>query len=106
MSQRFRERVEEVFGWLKTVGLLRHTRHRGRERVGGMFTFAGAVYNLVRLGTLRAVPRSAVAVGGRAVDGTMTNRVAEAVRILRLETETEVAESARLAWHGAWAGRI
>ncbi len=54
VSQRFRKRVEEVFGWLKTVGLLRQTRHRGRDRVGWMFTFAVAVYNLVRLRTLRA----------------------------------------------------
>src|SRR5207247_10358578 len=55
VSQRFRKRVEEVFGWLKTVGLCRQTRHRGRDRVGWMFTFAVAVYNLVRLRTLRAV---------------------------------------------------
>jgi len=55
VSQRFRKRVEEVFGWLKAVGLLRQTRHRGRDRVGWMFTFAVAVYNLVRLRTLRAV---------------------------------------------------
>ncbi len=54
VSQRGRKRVEEVFGWLKTVGLLRQTRHRGRDRVGWMFTFAVAVYNLVRLRTLRA----------------------------------------------------
>jgi hypothetical protein len=55
VSQRFRKRVEEVFGWLKTVGLLRQTRHRGRDRVGWMFTFTVAVYNLVRLRTLRTV---------------------------------------------------
>ena len=55
VSQRFRKRVEEVFGWLKTVGLLRQTRHRGRDRVGWMFTFTVAVYNLVRLRNLRAV---------------------------------------------------
>lgn len=54
VSQRIRKRVEEVFGWLKTVGLLRQTRHRGRERVGWMFTFAVAAYNLVRLRTLQA----------------------------------------------------
>ena len=53
VSQRFRKRVEEVFGWLKTVGLCRQTRYRGRERVGWMFTFAVAAYNLVRLRTLR-----------------------------------------------------
>jgi transposase len=55
VSQCFRKRVEEVFGWLKTVGLLRQTRHRGRDRVGWMFTFTVAVYNLVRLRNLRAV---------------------------------------------------
>ena len=55
VSQRVRKRVEEVFGWLKTVGLLRQTRHRGCDRVGWMFTFTVAVYNLVRLRTLRAV---------------------------------------------------
>lgn len=53
VSQRFRKRVEEVFGWMKTVGLLRKTRHRGRERVGWQFLLAAAVYNLVRLRTLR-----------------------------------------------------
>jgi len=52
ISQRKRKRVEEVFGWLKTIGLLRQTRYRGRERVGWMFTFATAVYNLVRIRNL------------------------------------------------------
>jgi hypothetical protein len=55
VSQRFRKRVEEVFGWLKTVGLCRQTRFRSRERVGWMFTFAVAAYNLVRLRNLGAV---------------------------------------------------
>jgi transposase len=54
ISQRKRKRVEEVFGWLKTIGLLRQTRHRGRERVNWMFTFAAAVYNLVRIRNLTA----------------------------------------------------
>jgi len=54
VSQRKRKRVEEVFGWLKTVGLMRQTRHRGRERVSWMFTFAAAVYNLVRIRNLTA----------------------------------------------------
>jgi len=54
VSQRYRKRVEEVFGCLKTVGVLRQTRHRGLHRVGWMFTFATAVYNLVRLRTLEA----------------------------------------------------
>ncbi|MEJ7810611.1 MAG: IS5 family transposase [Gemmatimonadaceae bacterium] len=54
VSQRKRKRVEEIFGWLKTIGLLRQTRHRGVERVGWMFTFATAVYNLVRIRNLTA----------------------------------------------------
>lgn len=52
VSQRKRKLVEEVFGWLKTVALLRQTRHRGARRVGWMFTFAAAVYNLIRIRTL------------------------------------------------------
>jgi transposase len=55
ISQRKRKQVEEIFGWLKTVGLLRKTRHCGVARVGWMFTFAAAVYNLVRMRTLVAV---------------------------------------------------
>ena len=55
VSQRKRKCVEEIFGWMKTVGLLRKTRHRGVARVAWMFTFAAAVYNLVRLRTLAAV---------------------------------------------------
>ena len=52
VSQRMRKRVEEVFGWMKTIGLLRKTRHRGRDRVGWQFLLTAAVYNLVRLRTL------------------------------------------------------
>jgi transposase len=52
ISQRKRKRVEEIFGWLKTVGSMRKTRHRGRDRVGWMFTFGLAVFNLVRIRTL------------------------------------------------------
>ena len=52
VSQQKRKLVEEIFGWLKTVALLRKTRHRGVRRVGWMFTFAAAVYNLVRIRNL------------------------------------------------------
>jgi transposase len=52
ISQQKRKRVEEVFGWLKTVGGFRKLRHRGLERVEWMFTFAVAAYNLVRLRNL------------------------------------------------------
>jgi transposase len=54
VSQRKRRRVEEIFGWIKTVGLMRKTRHRGLARVGWMFTFTAAAYNLVRIRNLRA----------------------------------------------------
>jgi len=54
ISQQKRKRIEEIFGWLKTVGGLRKTRHRGLARVGWMFTFALAAYNLVRMRTLVA----------------------------------------------------
>lgn len=54
LSQRKRKRVEEVFGWLKTIALLRKTRHRGRKRVEWSFTFAAAAYNLVRMRNLLA----------------------------------------------------
>ncbi len=49
VSMNKRKRVEEIFGWLKTVGMMRKTRHRGTEKVGWMFTFSLAAYNLVRM---------------------------------------------------------
>ena len=52
ISQQKRKRIEEVFGWLKTVGALRKTRHRGLFKVGWVFTFAAAAYNLVRMRNL------------------------------------------------------
>ena len=54
VSQKKRKRVEEIFGWLKTVGGMRKLRHKGLEQVNWMFTFAVAAYNLVRLRNLTA----------------------------------------------------
>jgi Transposase DDE domain len=45
-------RMEEIFGWIKTIAGLRKTRHRGDRRVGWMFTFTAAAYNLVRMRNL------------------------------------------------------
>src|SRR6267142_667644 len=56
VSQQKRKRIEEIFGWLKTIGLMRQTRFRGRRRVGWMFVFSLAVYNLVRIRNLAACP--------------------------------------------------
>jgi len=52
VSQRKRKRVEQVFGWGKTIGPIRKTKHRGRRKVGWMFTFTQAAYNLVRMRSL------------------------------------------------------
>jgi transposase len=51
-----RKRIEQIFGWLKTVGGLRQTRHRGRRLVESVFTFACAVYNLLRIANLSMQP--------------------------------------------------
>lgn len=56
VSQRKRKRVEECFGWLKTIALVRKVRHRGIAKVGWIFTFAAAAYNLVRMRNLLARP--------------------------------------------------
>ncbi|CAM2885550.1 IS5 family transposase ISNisp7 [Methylobacterium mesophilicum] len=49
MSQKIRKRIEESFGWIKTVGGQRKTRFNGRDRVGWAFAFTAAAYKLVRL---------------------------------------------------------
>ncbi|HEY6859247.1 MAG TPA: IS5 family transposase [Pseudolabrys sp.] len=56
VSQRIRKRIEEAFGWVKTVAGQEKTKYRGRERVGWAFTFAVAAYNLRRLPKLMAAP--------------------------------------------------
>ena len=55
ISQRKRKRIEEVFGWLKSVGLLRKLRHRGIAKVRWIFKFTVAAYNLVRIRNLVTV---------------------------------------------------
>ena len=49
IRQKKRQRVEEIFGWLKMIGLRRKVRHRGRELVKWMFTYPLAAYNLLRM---------------------------------------------------------
>ena len=56
ISQDKRKRVEECFGWMKDIALLRKLKHRGLEKVAWLFTFAAAAYNLVRLRKLMASP--------------------------------------------------
>jgi IS5 family transposase len=52
VSQRLRKRVEECFGWMKTVGSIRKTKFRGRDRVDWQFTLTSAIYNLTRIRNL------------------------------------------------------
>ena len=52
ISQKKRKRIEESFGWMKTIALMRKVRHRGIHKVGWLFTFAAAAYNLVRMRNL------------------------------------------------------
>jgi transposase len=56
ISQQRRKLIEQVFGWMKTVGGLRKLRHRGGELVDWIVTFTAAAYNLIRLRTLLARP--------------------------------------------------
>ncbi len=55
ISQRVRKRVEEIFGWMKTVGGFRKTRYRGTERTGLWAYMVGSAYNLLRMSKLQAV---------------------------------------------------
>ena len=56
-SQRIRKRIEQVFGWLKTIGGLRKARYKGRAKIQLYAFMAGAAYNLLRLTKL--IERSA-----------------------------------------------
>ena len=53
LSQRCRKKVEEIFGWMKTVGVFRKTRYRGVQRTGLWAYFVGTAYNLLRLAKLK-----------------------------------------------------
>jgi len=59
VSQKKRKRIEECFGWLKDIALLRKLKHRGLFKVGWIFTFAAAAYNLVRMRKLIPIPAAA-----------------------------------------------
>jgi transposase len=49
LSQKKRKRIEEIFGWMKTVGGLRKLRYRGKRRVNWIFLFCSAAFNLIRM---------------------------------------------------------
>jgi transposase len=55
VSQKKRKRIEECFGWMKDIALLRKLKHRGLHKVGWIFSFAAAAYNLVRMRRLLSV---------------------------------------------------
>jgi transposase len=56
ISQWIRKRVEEAFGWMKTIGGLRRTRYRGSERVQMHAYLVAAAYNLIRIAKLCTAP--------------------------------------------------
>lgn len=56
VSQRIRKRIEEGFGWGKTIGPLRKVKVRGIDKVDQLCTLTYAAYNLVRMRTLLAMP--------------------------------------------------
>jgi len=56
ISQQKRKRIEECFGWMKTIALVRKAWHRGIEKAGWLFTFAAAAYNRVCMRNLLASP--------------------------------------------------
>jgi len=58
MSQWIRKRVEEIFGWMKTVAGLARTRFVGRWKILQELLVAGAAYNLVRLVRLKGPPEA------------------------------------------------
>jgi len=53
VSQRKRKRIEESFGWMKIIGMLKKVKLRGLEKVGWLFTFVASAYNLYRLQRLK-----------------------------------------------------
>ena len=55
VSLRIRKRVEEIFGWIKTVGGLRRSRYRGQERTQAWAHFVAGTYNLLRMARLEVV---------------------------------------------------
>ena len=59
VSLRIRERVEEIFGWMKTMGGFRRTRYRGVDRTGLAGYLVATAYNLVRLAKLLDAPEAA-----------------------------------------------
>jgi hypothetical protein len=59
IAQRIRKRVEEIFGWVKTVGGGRKLRYIGVRRNEAWATITGAAYNLVRMAHIELVPRAA-----------------------------------------------
>ena len=59
VSQKKRKRIEECFGWMKDIALLPKLKHRGLLKVGWIFSFAAAAYNLVRMRKLAPIDGAA-----------------------------------------------
>jgi len=53
ISQQKRKLIEQVFGWKKVVAMLRKLHHRGKRKVGWIFVFVSALFNIMRINNLR-----------------------------------------------------
>ena len=91
VSQRKRKRVEEIFGWLKTVRLLRKTPHRGVRLVGWIFKFATAAYNLVRIRNLDEIKEELRPVARRR-SGRRTKVANEPLKRSTLERKSHIID--------------
>ena len=96
ISQRLRKRIEEGFGWTKTVGGLAQVKVRGLAKVRAAFVFAMAAYNIVRLPKLLA-PRGEAAAGDMKSERTMTRRQAKTSNMSRVQPAKNRACTPRCA---------
>ena len=87
VSQRKRKRVEQSFGWMKMVGMLRKVKLRGIEKVGWLFTFTGAAYNLCRLRNLMATTDTELPIRTRCIDRTTQSTPSQLSDKLQSRTE-------------------
>ncbi len=112
ISQQKRKRIEEIFGWLKTVGMLRKTRHKGLLRAGWVFTFVATTYNLVRIRNWRLARRApeewCVCTARKGQTGTRASRIGSKVRQVmssdshsRQLSKEELGSESRLFRHPA-----
>jgi hypothetical protein len=86
ISMTNRKRIEEPFGWMKTIGGLRKARHRGRALVDWFFVLTATAYNLVRIPRILAATDESVWRVGMMQKTSRTRRIRRAIRLVPLPT--------------------